>query len=64
MAKMFVWRNELLSVNDASGRSVAMIERAAVRPLGIATRAVHLVGWAEQGGVWVQQRPTRASGTR
>ena len=50
------WRNELLSVNDASGRSVAMIERAAVRPLGIATRAVHLVGWAEQGGVWVQQR--------
>jgi 8-oxo-dGTP pyrophosphatase MutT (NUDIX family) len=50
------WRNELLSVNDASGTSVAMIERAAVRPLGIATQAVHLVGWAEQGGVWVQQR--------
>ena len=50
------WRDELLSVNDASGKSVAMIERAAVRPLGIATQAVHLVGWAEQGGLWVQQR--------
>jgi 8-oxo-dGTP pyrophosphatase MutT (NUDIX family) len=50
------WRNELLSVNDASGAPVGMIERAAVRPLGITTHAVHLVGWAEQGGVWVQQR--------
>ena len=50
------WRNELLSVNDALGTPIAMIERAAVRPLGIATQAVHLVGWAEQGGVWVQQR--------
>jgi 8-oxo-dGTP pyrophosphatase MutT (NUDIX family) len=50
------WRDELLSVNDVSGTSVAVIERAAVRPLGIATHAVHLVGWAEQGGVWVQQR--------
>lgn len=50
------WRNELLSVNDAFGTPVAMIERAVVRPLGIATRAVHLVGWAELGGLWVQQR--------
>lgn len=50
------WRNELLSVCDASGAPVGTIERAAVRPLGIATHAVHLVGWAEQGGVWVQQR--------
>jgi 8-oxo-dGTP pyrophosphatase MutT (NUDIX family) len=50
------WRNELLSVTDASGAAVGAIERAAVRPLGIATRAVHLVGWAEQGGMWVQQR--------
>ena len=50
------WRNELLSVNDATGASVGAIERAAVRPLGIATHAVHLVGWAEQGGMWVQQR--------
>ena len=50
------WRNELLSVNDTSGTSVAMIERSAVRPLGIVTQAVHLIGWAEQGGMWVQQR--------
>jgi 8-oxo-dGTP pyrophosphatase MutT (NUDIX family) len=50
------WRNELLNVNDAGGVPVAMIERAAVRPLGIATHAVHLVGWAERGGMWVQQR--------
>ena len=50
------WRNELLRVDDAVGTSVARIERAAVRPLGIATHAVHLVGWAEQGGMWVQQR--------
>jgi 8-oxo-dGTP pyrophosphatase MutT (NUDIX family) len=50
------WRDELLSVADASGTSIGAIERAAVRPLGIATRAVHLIGRAEQGGVWVQQR--------
>ena len=50
------WRDELLSVTDAAGVSVGAIERAAVRPLGIATHAAHLVGWAEQGGVWVQQR--------
>jgi len=50
------WRNELLGVTDASGTGIGAIERAAVRPLGITTHAVHLVGWAEQGGVWVQQR--------
>lgn len=50
------WRDELLRVDDASGASVALIERAAVRPLGITTHAVHLVGWAEPGGTWVQQR--------
>ncbi len=50
------WRDELLAVDDEHGARVGLIERAAVRPLGIATRAVHLIGWAEQGGVWVQQR--------
>jgi len=50
------WRDELLTVNDAAGTACARIERAAVRPLGIATRAVHLVGLAPGGGVWVQQR--------
>ena len=55
-APVSAWRNELLNVADASGVVVGVIERGAVRPLGIATQAVHLVGWAEQGGVWVQQR--------
>jgi len=50
------WRDELLAVDDAAGTRVAMIERAAVRALGITTRAVHLVGRAETGSVWVQQR--------
>lgn len=50
------WRDELLSVTDAAGVSVGAIERAAVRPLGIATHAVHLVGCDERGDVWVQQR--------
>lgn len=50
------WRDELLAVTDPAGTSCARIERAAVRPLGIATRAVHLVGFAPGGGVWVQQR--------
>jgi 8-oxo-dGTP pyrophosphatase MutT (NUDIX family) len=50
------WRDELLAVADADGTPRARIERAAVRPLGIATRAVHLVGLAPRGGVWVQQR--------
>lgn len=50
------WRDEALAVTDAQGRRHAVIERAAVRPLGIATHAVHLIGLAPQGGVWVQQR--------
>ena len=50
------WRDELLAVTDAAGTPRARIERAAVRPLGIATRAVHLVGRTAAGGVWVQQR--------
>ena len=33
-----------------------MVERAVVRVLGITTRAVHLVGFAPDGRVWVQQR--------
>jgi 8-oxo-dGTP pyrophosphatase MutT (NUDIX family) len=49
------WRGELLAVTDASLRRRAVVERAAVRPLGIATFAVHLVGLARLQ-VWVQQR--------
>ncbi|MEX8192003.1 NUDIX hydrolase [Comamonas guangdongensis] len=50
------WRNEQLAVCDENGLAVATIERGAVRPLGIATRAVHLVGTAANGCVWAQQR--------
>jgi 8-oxo-dGTP pyrophosphatase MutT (NUDIX family) len=50
------WRDEPLSVVDADDRRVGRIERAAVRPLGIATRAVHLVGVSPAGELWIQQR--------
>ena len=55
------WRNEQLAVCDhdaqgQQGQRVGTIERAAVRPLGIATQAVHLVGQAPDGRFWVQQR--------
>jgi 8-oxo-dGTP pyrophosphatase MutT (NUDIX family) len=53
------WRDELLAVTalDGAGAApLARIERSAVRPLGITTRAVHLVAFTPLGRVWVQQR--------
>jgi 8-oxo-dGTP pyrophosphatase MutT (NUDIX family) len=50
------WRNEQLGVVSADGTLLGSVERGAVRPLGIATRAVHLVGRTPGGGMWVQQR--------
>jgi 8-oxo-dGTP pyrophosphatase MutT (NUDIX family) len=50
------WRDELMAVVDAAGTAHASVERAAVRPLGITTQAVHLVGTTAAGSVWVQQR--------
>ena len=50
------WRDELLSVVDDEGHVLGSIERAAVRVLGLRTFAVHLVGRADDGHVWVQQR--------
>ena len=50
------WRDELLPVCDEGGVRHAVVERAAVRPLGIATHAVHLIGLTPDGKVWVQQR--------
>lgn len=50
------WRNEQLAVPNAQGEVVATVERGAVRVLGIATRAVHLVGLAPDGRMWVQLR--------
>ncbi len=50
------WRGEQLGIYAPSGDLLGSIERGGVRPLGIATRAVHLVGHAPDGRVWVQQR--------
>ena len=50
------WRDERLAVTDAHAMPVAAIERAAVRALGIASHAVHLVVCDERGRMWVQQR--------
>jgi 8-oxo-dGTP pyrophosphatase MutT (NUDIX family) len=50
------WRNEQLAVPDQFGHHKGTVERAAVRPLGITTLAVHLVGFAPDGRIWVQQR--------
>ena len=50
------WRDERLAVTAADGTALAAVERAVVRVLGITTRAVHLVGFAPDGRVWIQQR--------
>jgi 8-oxo-dGTP pyrophosphatase MutT (NUDIX family) len=51
-----VWRDEQLAVTDDRGLTLGTVERAAVRPLGITTFAVHLAGVAPDGRHWVQQR--------
>lgn len=51
-----VWRDEQLAVTDAQGKLLGTVERAVVRPLGITTFAVHLVGQSPDGRHWVQQR--------
>lgn len=50
------WRNELLPVFGTDPLPLASVERGLARLLGVATRAVHLVGYAPNGGMWVQQR--------
>ena len=50
------WRNEQLAVRNESRGQIGTVERGAVRPLGIATLAVHLVGQSPDGRFWVQQR--------
>ena len=50
------WRDEQLAVCNVRGERLGTVERGAVRVLGIATRAVHLVGLAPDGRMWVQQR--------
>ena len=50
------WRDEQLAVTDEKGRVHGTVERAVVRPLGITTFAVHLVGMTSDGRHWLQQR--------
>jgi len=52
------WRDEQLAVRALDGPDTVLgtVERAAVRPLGIATRAVHLAGRTADGRHWVQRR--------
>jgi 8-oxo-dGTP pyrophosphatase MutT (NUDIX family) len=50
------WRDELLAVTDEQLRPVSVVERGAVRALGVTTFAVHLVVARADGHVWVQQR--------
>lgn len=57
------WRNELLdvwttSIDQAQPPSarVGAVERGAMRPLGLTTRAVHLSGWSADGRLWVARR--------
>ncbi|MEO6958779.1 MAG: DUF4743 domain-containing protein, partial [Burkholderiaceae bacterium] len=53
------WRDELLDV-VGEGRKLSVIERAAVRPLGLLTKAVHLNAWSPAGGMWIARRaPTK-----
>ncbi len=49
------WRDELLDV-VGEGRALARIERAAVRPLGLLTQAVHLNAWTPDGQLWIARR--------
>jgi 8-oxo-dGTP pyrophosphatase MutT (NUDIX family) len=51
-----VWRDELLAVRAGDGRVLGEVERAVVRPLGIATQAVHLLGLDPHGRHWMQKR--------
>jgi 8-oxo-dGTP pyrophosphatase MutT (NUDIX family) len=52
------WRDELLDVWHAD-QSLGAIERGAVRPLGLLTRAVHLNAWSSTGELWVARRDLR-----
>ena len=55
------WRGEQLAVHDQFGHLRGTVERAAVRPLGIATQAVHLAARTMDGRHWVQQRALNKS---
>lgn len=49
------WRDELLDIT-VPGACLGAIERAAMRPLGLLTFAVHLNAWTPDGRLWVARR--------
>lgn len=49
------WRDELLDVYG-EGRRLCVLERTAMRPLGLLTKAVHLNGWSPDGRIWLARR--------
>ncbi|AMD49254.1 NUDIX hydrolase [Bordetella holmesii F627] len=49
------WRDELLDIT-AESLHLGAIERAAMRPLGLPTFAVHLNAWTADGRLWVARR--------
>ncbi|TFL15692.1 NUDIX domain-containing protein [Pusillimonas caeni] len=54
------WRDELLDV-VGEGKTLGVIERAAIRPLGMLTRAVHLNAWTPDGRLWIALRSAAKS---
>ncbi len=53
--KIRSWRNELLDV-VAEGQVIGRIERAAIRPMGLLSQAVHLNAWHPDGRLWIARR--------
>lgn len=49
------WRDELLDVYG-EGRRLCVMERTAMRPLGLLTKAVHLNAWSTDGRLWLARR--------
>ncbi|HFB2719782.1 TPA: NUDIX domain-containing protein [Neisseria gonorrhoeae] len=46
------WRNECFDLTDGGGNPLFTLERAAFRPFGLLSRAVHLNGLVESNGRW------------
>lgn len=46
------WRDERFDVRAPNGQVLFTLERAAFRPLGLQSHAVHLNGWTQQNGEW------------
>ncbi len=47
------WRNEKFDATDNAGNALFALERAAFRPLGLMSQAVHINGLTEHNGEWV-----------